>query len=298
MKMFFKLFSSIFIITIVAGGNVYAQTLRSEDNMKESSIPTEDMFVDDIVNKRLVIENKVMAQQPIREADIAWEKRIQRVIDAREKLNLPFISVESNLFTVLKTMIMNGEVTAFSDDAFKNILPSEEIEAKMVKMDTSVTLDPDTYEEQIVIARNDINWEDITQYRIKELWYFDKQRSVMDVRILGIAPIYQSPADKMGGIPPAPLFWVYYPQCRSPLSKYRTFNNDNDIAPMTWADVFDSRVFSSYIYKRSNVLDYRLKDFFVADPDDEENRSGIDMLLYSEKIKNELLNFEHDLWEY
>lgn len=298
MKMFFKLFSSIFIITIVAGGNVYAQTLRSEDTMKESSIPTEDMFVDDIVNKRLVIENKVMAQQPIREADIAWEKRIQRVIDAREKLNLPFISVESNLFTVLKTMIMNGEVTAFSDDAFKNILPSEEIEAKMVKMDTSVTLDPDTYEEQIVIARNDINWEDITQYRIKELWYFDKQRSVMDVRILGIAPIYQSPADKMGGIPPAPLFWVYYPQCRSPLSKFRTFNNDNDIAPMTWADVFDSRVFSSYIYKRSNVLDYRLKDFFVADPDDEENRSGIDMLLYSEKIKNELLNFEHDLWEY
>lgn len=298
MKMFFKLFSSIFIITIVAGGNVYAQTLRSEDNMKESSIPTEDMFVDDIVTKRLVIENKVMAQQPIREADIAWEKRIQRVIDAREKLNLPFISVESNLFTVLKTMIMNGEVTAFSDDAFKNILPSEEIEAKMVKMDTSVTLDPDTYEEQIVIARNDINWEDITQYRVKELWYFDKQRSVMDVRILGIAPIYQSPADKLGGIPPAPLFWVYYPQCRSPLSKFRTFNNDNDIAPMTWADVFDSRVFSSYIYKRSNVLDYRLKDFFVADPDDEENRSGIDMLLYSDKIKNELLNFEHDLWEY
>lgn len=298
MKMFFKFFSSIFIITIVAGGNVYAQTLRSEDNMKESSIPTEDMFVDDIVTKRLVIENKVMAQQPIREADIAWEKRVQRVIDAREKLNLPFISVESNLFTVLKTMIMNGEVTAFSDDAFKNILPSEEIEAKMVQMDTSVTLDPDTYEEQIVIARNDINWEDITQYRVKELWYFDKQRSVMDVRILGIAPIYQSPADKLGGIPPAPLFWVYYPQCRSPLSKFRTFNNDNDIAPMTWADVFDSRVFSSYIYKRSNVLDYRLKDFFVADPDDEENRSGIDMLLYSEKIKNELLNFEHDLWEY
>ena len=298
MKMFFKFFSSIFIITIVAGGNVYAQTLRSEDNMKESSIPTEDMFVDDIVTKRLVIENKVMAQQPIREADIAWEKRVQRVIDAREKLNLSFISVESNLFTVLKTMIMNGEVTAFSDDAFKNILPAEEIEAKMVKMDTSVTLDPDTYEEQIVIARNDINWEDITQYRIKELWYFDKQRSVMDVRILGIAPIYQSPADKLGGIPPAPLFWVYYPQCRSPLSKFRTFNNDNDIAPMTWADVFDSRVFSSFIYKRSNVLDYRLKDFFVPDPNDDDNRSGIDMLLYSEKIKNELLNFEHDLWEY
>ncbi|HRO07740.1 MAG TPA: gliding motility protein GldN [Saprospiraceae bacterium] len=298
MKMFLRFFSLIFIITIVTSSNMVAQTLRNDDAKKESSVPTEDMFVDDIVSKRLVIENKVMEQQPIREADIAWEKRIQRVIDSREKLNLPFVSEELNLFQTLKQMIMNGDISAFSDDAFKNILPPEEIEAKMVKMDTSMSLDPDTYEEKIVIARNDINWRDIQQYRIKEVWYFDKQRSVMDVRILGIAPIYQSPNDKIAGIPPAPLFWVYYPQCRSPLSKFRVFNNENDISPMTWTDIFDTRVFTSYIYKRSNVLDYRLKDFFVADPDDTENRSGIDMLLYSEKIKNELLNFELDLWEY
>jgi len=298
MKMFLRFFSLIFIITIVTSSNMVAQTLRNDDAKKESSVPTEDMFVDDIVSKRLVIENKVMEQQPIREADIAWEKRIQRVIDSREKLNLPFVSEELNLFQTLKQMIMNGDISAFSDDAFKNILPPEEIEAKMVKMDTSMSLDPDTYEEKIVIARNDINWRDIQQYRIKEVWYFDKQRSVMDVRILGIAPIYQSPNDKIAGIPPAPLFWVYYPQCRSPLSKFRVFNNENDISPMTWTDIFFTRVFTSYIYKRSNVLDYRLKDFFVADPDDTENRSGIDMLLYSEKIKNELLNFELDLWEY
>ncbi|MCZ2102588.1 MAG: gliding motility protein GldN [Chitinophagales bacterium] len=298
MKIFFKFFASVFFISIVAGGNLLAQTIRTDDDMKESSIPTEDMFIDDIVSKRLIIENKVMAQQPIREADIAWEKRIQRVIDSREKLNLSFVSEELNLFLVLKNMIVNGDITAFSDDEFKNLLSPDEIEAKMIKMDTSMSLDPDTYEEKIVIARNDINWRDIKQYRIKEVWYFDKQRSVMDVRILGIAPIYQSPNDKIAGIPPAPLFWVYYPQCRSPLSKYRVFNEENDVAPMTWTDIFDTRVFTSYIYKRSNVLDYRLKDFFVGDPDDTENRSGIDMLLYSEKIKNELLNFEHDLWEY
>ena len=298
MKIFFNFFSSLVFLSIIAGGNLFAQTLRADDDMKESSIPTEDMFVDDIVTKRLIIENKVMANQPIREADIVWQKRIQRVIDGREKLNLPFLSEELNLFGVLKNMIMNGDIAAFSDDEFKNLLPPEEIEAKMIKMDTSMSLDPDTYEEKIVIARNDINWRDIKQYRIKEMWYFDKQRSVMDVRILGIAPIYQSPNDKIAGIPPAPLFWVYYPQCRSPLSKFRVFNEENDMAPMTWTDIFDSRVFTSYIYKRSNVLDYRLKDFFVADPDDTENRAGIDMLLYSEKIKNELLNFEHDLWEY
>lgn len=269
-----------------------------EEVKTESSTPEEDIFVDDLVRKRIVVENRLMSPQPIREADISWEKRIQRVIDAREKLNLVFVSEELNLFTTLKTMIGNGDITAFSDEFFKNVLPPAEIEAKMVKMDTSMTLDPDTYEEKIVIARNDVNWRDIVQYRVKEVWYFDKQRSVMDVRILGIAPIYQSPADKLSGIPPAPMFWIYYPEARLPMSKFRVFNEENDIAPMTWADLFDQRVFTSYIYKRSNVLDYRLKDFFVAEPDEEGNRSGIDLLLHSEKIKNELLNFEHDLWEY
>jgi gliding motility associated protien GldN len=298
MKSFFNFLSLVLFLGFSCQVIAQDQKPAAEEVKTESSVPSEDIFIDDIVAKRIVVENKLMAQQPIREADIAWEKRIQRVIDSREKLNLPFRSQELNLFKTLQTMINNGDITGFSDEYFKNVLKPEEISAKMTKMDTSMTLDPDTYEEKIVVAKNDINWEDINQYRVKEVWYFDKQRSVMDVRILGIAPIYQSMKDKEAGIPPTPLFWVYYPECRTPMSKFRVFNEDNDIAPMTWTDLFDTRIFSSYIYKRSNVLDYRLKDFFVPDPDDTENRSGIDMLLFSEKIKNELLNFEHDLWEY
>ncbi|MCB0659504.1 MAG: gliding motility protein GldN [Saprospiraceae bacterium] len=298
MKSYFSfLYLSVLIFASQSVG-AQVQPLRAEEIKTESSQPTEDAFVDDIVVKRIVVENRLMAQQPIREADISWEKRIQRVIDTREKLNLPFRSQELNLFNVFKEMIINKEITAFSDEQFKNVLSAEEVEGKMVSYDTIIALDPDTYEELIKIAKNDINWEKVNQYRIKEVWYFDKQRSVMDVRILGIAPIYQSPKDEEAGIPPAPIFWIYYPEARTPLSKHRVFNDENDIAPMTWADLFDQREFSSYIYKRSNVLDYRLKDFYVPDPNDDTNRSGVDLLLHSEKIKNELLNFELDLWEY
>jgi hypothetical protein len=49
------------------------------------------------------------------------------------------------------------------------------------------------------------------------------------------------------------------------------------------------RRFSSYIFKESNAQDLRLKDFF---PD------GVARLRESDKIKNKLFNFEHDLWEY
>jgi gliding motility associated protien GldN len=264
----------------------------------ESSVPTEDMFIDGLVKKTLIEDNRLMAQQPVREADIVWEKNIQRVIDTREKLNLPFRSQKSNLFNTLRNLVKEGQISVFGDESFTQPMSDKELEKKLYKTDTITDFDYETYTEVIKVVQNEINWEKVNSYRVKEIWYFDKQRSRMDVRIIGIAPIYASEKDIESGIPPSPLFWVYYPQARLPLSKIRTFNDDNDVAPMTYADIFDMRMFSSYIYKRSNVLDFRLKDYFEAAPDDTSNRAGVDMLLFSEKIKNELLNFEHDLWEY
>ena len=302
MKTFHKIFSFVVVLILMTSSENFAQVEKpaavAEEVKTESSIPSEDIFVDDIVRKRIVVENRLMPQQPIREGDISWEKRIQRVIDTREKMNLPFRSRELNLFTTFRTMIENGEITVFSYEDFKAVMTKEDMAKKMSKQDTLYDLNPDTYEEVIKIVQNEINWERIDQYRVKEVWYFDKQRSVMDVRILGIAPLYASDKDIENNITPYPLFWVYYPEARTALSKHRVFNEENDIAPMTWADLFDSRIFSSYIYKRSNVLDNRLVDYFEVDPEDTSNRTGIDRLLLSEKIKNELLNFEHDLWEY
>ena len=304
MKTLINIKSVLFASLFLSGNMMVAQTQVakpapvSSEVKTESSVPSEDIFVDDIVRKRIVVENKIMDLQPVREADIAWERRIQRVIDTREKLNLPFRSQELNLFKVFQQMVYDSTITAFSDEFFKEVLSPDEIKGKMSKLDTLIDLNPDTYEEQIKIVRNDISWDKIEQYRVKEIWFFDKQRSVMDVRILGIAPLYASDKDKENGIAPYPLFWVYLPEAREPLSKFRVYNEENDMAPMSWADLFDARVFSSYIYKKSNVLDLRLKDFYADDPEDTQNRAGIDMLLQSEKIKNELLNMEHDLWEY
>jgi len=139
----------------------------AEESKTESSIPSEDIFVDDIVRKRIVVENRLMPQQPIREGDISWEKRIQRVIDTREKMNLSFRSQELNLFTTFRTMIENGDITVFSGEDFKAVMTKEDLSKKMSKQDTLYDLNPDTYEEVIKIVQNDINWEKIEQYRVK-----------------------------------------------------------------------------------------------------------------------------------
>jgi gliding motility associated protien GldN len=84
------------------------------------------------------------------------------------------------------------------------------------------------------------------------------------------------------------MFWVYYPEAREVLSRERVFNAGNDASPSSWEDLMEMRFFASYIYKESNVLNRRLQDYL----------SGVDLLLEADKIKQEIFNFEHDLWSY
>lgn len=257
----------------------------------ESSDPLEDIYVDDIVPKRLIFETKVLPYEPVREADVPWEKRIWRVIDVREKLNLSFTYPEMPFFKILSDAAGNGEIKVFQDDKFTQMLTPEEVLNQLVEMDTVSVYDPDTYEETVKITRSELNPEDIKRYRVKEIWYFDEEASRMKVRILGIAPV-RDYYDKDTGIFKfeGPMFWIYYPEVREVLGRHRVFNEANDASPNTWYDLFEMRMFASYIWKSSNVLDYRLQDYYPND--------GIDRLLESEKIKSELFNWEHDLWTY
>lgn len=257
----------------------------------ESSDPLEDVYIDDIVPKRLIYETRVLPYEPVREADIPWEKRIWRVIDVREKINLAFVYPEKPLFTIFSEASENGEIRVFGDDKFTQMLSIEEVMNQLVEIDTVVVYDPETYEENVRITHSELNPEDIKKYRIKEIWYYDEESSRMKVRILGIAPIRDYYDEDTGLFKfEGPMFWVYYPEAREVLARHRVFNEHNDAAPMTWYDLFEMRRFSSYIYKSSNVLDYRLQDFYPQD--------GISRLLESEKIKSELFNWEHDLWTY
>jgi len=55
---------------------------------------------------------------------------------------------------------------------------------------------------------------------------------------------------------------------------------------MSWEDWLEMRFFDSYIIKESNVHDRRLSDYL----------SSIEVLRKGEKIKEEVLNYELDLW--
>lgn len=144
---------------------------------------------------------------------------------------------------------------------------------------------------ELVYPPRDTTWissKDIVQYRLKEDWFFDKERSVMDVRILGICPVIYEYDNNGNNTGLRELFWLYFPQCRFVFNNYLHNNPDNDAQWLSCDDLFWKRRFSSTIYKQSNVFDRKIESY----------RSGVEALMESEKIHDEIRNVEHDLWNY
>ena len=129
----------------------------------------------------------------------------------------------------------------------------------------------------------------VWKYWVKEDWFYDKQRSVMDVRIIGLCPLVEKitdGGDHTGG--DKPLFWIYFPEARPVFATSEVYMRHNDAERRTLDDVFWKRMFSSYIRKESNVYDRGIYDYKV----------GLDMQLESERVKKDIFMFEHDLWHF
>ena len=88
-----------------------------------------------------------------------------------------------------------------------------------------------------------------------------------------------------------PLFWIYYPNARDILKLGRAYNNRNTSKSMSFDDIINSRRFNALIYKEENVYENReVKDYI-------KNNSFM-RLLESERIKEKIRNFEHDMWSW
>lgn len=160
--------------------------------------------------------------------------------------------------------------------------------------DPLVRMSPDGFEEYVYPPRDTIWYtsKDVVQYRIKEDWFFDKERSVLDVRILAMAPVvYDMEEDANGNKSISgmkELFWLYFPHCRFVFNNYFVYNDKNDAQWMSFDDLFWKRRFNSVIYKESNTYDRKIESY----------RAGVDALHESEEIKNEIRNIEHDVWSF
>jgi gliding motility associated protien GldN len=244
---------------------------------------------------------RVVPYTHIREADVMWARRVWRTIDLREKMNHPLyfpteaINDRKSLFDVIRQgLLVDGSITAYDagplldDDEFKKPLLASDIKDMFTRVDSSYTESLTTGDMELVVQEINLESADIKMYRLKEDWIFDKQRSTMDIRIIGIAPMKEVKGDDGEVRGYAPLFWLYYPECRYVFANWEAFNRENDAERRSFEDIFWKRQFSSYITKWSNVYDRGINEY----------KTGLDALLEGEEIKQSLFVFEHDLWNF
>lgn len=339
-----KLIFSLGIVVMASG--VLAQP---NDEIRGPIANPAPGVLDGVYVQEHVPTKKVVPYEYVREADVAWAKRVWRVIDLREKFNHPLYyplddirpDVSGNidvwkrnptrwsLWTIIRYHVFSGDLVPYSPydpdwydwkdgDLFKYPITSDkyglgpggnfytdslyrdklkeyfgllDLSGGLVAMKSQLYPDEDSIDASgnVVYFERDYMWylsKDIVQYRIKEDWFFDKERSVLDVRIIGICPVVYN-RDESGNINGLKeLFWLYFPECRYVFQNFFVQNKDNDAQRMSFDDLFWKRMFQSYIVKSSNIYDREIDSY----------KAGVDALLESERIKEEIFTFEHDLW--
>ncbi|MCB0769336.1 MAG: gliding motility protein GldN [Flavobacteriales bacterium] len=221
----------------------------------------------------------IVPYAPLREADVVWERRVWRVLDLSADGNVLFRDPQGpncmGLFDVVRyALLEENSITAYDagpagdDDAFRvPFAPMALVELLAGSLEDG---DP-------VVSR----------FMIKEDWIFDKQRSEMVVRIIGLAPMREVRGEEGELRGHQVMCWLYYPECRLTFARWAADREVNG-ERLSYEDLFSQRRFTSTVVKVSGEPDRAINAY----------RTGLDALLRSEETKEQLLHMGFDLWEY
>lgn len=290
---------SLVIISIFGSVASYAQP-----NLLNAKIP-EEIGIKSAA--QLISDNdKPLEYGYVDDRDVLMGKTVWEIIDLSERINFPlYFPIDTanigpdrrSLYDVLTRAIRSGEISEVYSDSYFNTKKSyKDIQASLTRIDTT-----DAGREQInagqqvspeYIVKQDISSQDVTQFKIKGYWYFDKRQSELKYRLLGICPItpdvYTMNSDEKDYIE---LFWVFFPASRDVLHEAKSFNDKNSAMPISFDHILNSRRFNAVIYQEENVYGDRAITSYMKD-------NAQNQLLEAERVKEKIRDFEEDMWNY
>ena len=247
--------------------------------------------------------------------DILWSKVVYEFIDLNEKLNFPllypiqdgsFRESRKSLWKTIYDGIKSGKITELYEADNDKFLPNLKV---IDKPETKYDDILDFYVDEEYRNGNpegaQLSSEDILGYNIKGIWYFDKKQSELKYRLLGIQPFGINIKDKVKAEfdqrePTKNIYpWIWYPSIREILHESKVFNDRNNNNRISFDDLMVNRRFSSFIYKYNNVYGDREISSYITKRDGETDyQHHLRILLESERIKKQILDFEIDMWGY
>ena len=312
----------IVIISITASMVSFAQSnLLNAKFPEEIGLKSTDQIIAD--------NEKPLEYGYVDDRDILMGKMTWEIIDLSERINFPlYFPVDTaniganrrSLYDVLTKAIRNGDITdVYSDSYFNTKRTFQDIQMLLSKI-TATELGKEQFNNGNPAAKNldnldnlikdnnlveidklikegyvdkqDITAQDVSQYKIKGYWYFDKRQGELKYRLLGICPVtpdvFTMNSDEKDYIE---LFWVFFPAARDILNEAKSFNDRNSAMPISFDQILNSRRFNGTIYQEENVYGDRSIASYMKD-------NAQNQLLESERVKEKIRNFEEDMWNY
>ena len=65
-------------------------------------------------------------------------------------------------------------------------------ESMVIKLDTFVTFDPETYEEKVVVRRHELTGNDLKRLQLVQIWAWDDRKKRLQIRLDQFAPIVEN----------------------------------------------------------------------------------------------------------
>jgi gliding motility associated protien GldN len=286
-------------------GVLFTISSYGQSNILNAKTPDQ---IGQVSNAEVNVERKAkpLKYGYVEDRDILWSKNVWETIDLDERVNFPLYypidtvnigSGRRSLYDVLVGAIRSGKIkNIYADSYFTEKRTLQDISAALSKIDTTdLGIEQYNAGEEIdpqFIDRRDLSAADIVEYRIRGMWYFDKRQAELKYRLLGIAPMapdvnFLDDED----MPPVELFWVWFPDAREVLFEHQAYTGGNNSQAVTFDHLLNSRRFNAVIYKDENVQGDRSVDDYITE-------SAFMRLLESERIKEQIRNFEQDMWNY
>lgn len=311
------------LMLVFVGSAAFAQANLLNAKSPEEFVTSEEQKLQDNDNP--------LPYPHVSDRELLWYKTVWEIIDLDERLNFPlYYPVDTvnigpqrrSLFHVLVKAVEDGKLDMYNNSYFTSKRELKDLTSALSAMritdagvrqlnEKGVFL-PDNRSSTIdsvinagildrqFVQRRDIQAADVKQYRIKGVWYFDSRQGEMRYRLLGIAPVTPDASALLanqatGSANPVtdyiPLFWIFYPQAREVLHEALAFNGENTARSITFDHLLNVRRFDSMIYKVDNVQGDREIERYIAD-------NAMMQLLESQRIQEDIRNFELDLWNY